>query len=340
MKQYIIILFVSFIYYSSSAQELFPLTEPASTVPKGVLGLRGINETYQEYTQTRQLYAARIMYGLTSKLTIEITGAESNHHDTLLPKNLISHTHNIQGRQVDSIKSVPRGLYYPFMFAGFNFYAKYRIYSHDAQRSHFRIAVFADYSTVNVAHDEAEPVLINDCGGYEGGLIATKLMDRWAFSLTTDYIHPYNFTQVQTKYVEPALATTVQYGNALEYDLSIGYRFYPDKYTNDYSQNNFNVYVEFMGKSYNPANVTVNGQALTIQTPLLKGGYYVEMHPGIQWIINSNTRIDMSVGYPIIGVSYIFSPFYPVYNFGVQHYFYFTKKPPAVKGHYTPINRQ
>src|SRR6202023_3165489 len=99
-------------------------TEPASTVPKGVLGLRGINETYQEYSQTRQLYAARIMYGLTSKLTIEVTAAESNHHDTLLPKNLITHTHNINGGQVDSIKSVPRGLYYPFMFAGFNFYAK------------------------------------------------------------------------------------------------------------------------------------------------------------------------------------------------------------------------
>jgi len=328
MKLKLIPFFFVFVCFSSNGQELFPLTEPASTVPQGVLGMRAMSQIYQEYSQTRQMYAARIMYGLTSKLTFEVTASTSNHHDTLLPPNLTKHTHNpITGGNVYTADNLPRGLYYPFIFAGFNFYAKYRIYSHDAEKSHFRLALFADYSTINVAHDEAEPELLDDNGGYEAGFIATKLIDRWAFSLTSDYIVPNSFTQIQTKYITPAQVTTLQYGRALEYDFSIGYRFYPSKYLNDYSQNNFNVYVEFLGKSYGGANVNVNGVVGDIQTPLLEKGYYVEMHPGIQWIINSNARVELSVGYPILGESFIH--FYPVYSFAVQRYFYFSKSKPS-----------
>jgi hypothetical protein len=331
MKFYAVILF-TFLSFCSTAQELFPLTEPASTVPKGVLGIRLFTQFYQasatdsigqQQSVTRNMFAARIMYGLTSKLSIEITASGSNHHDTLLPNNLVKHTHNAQGGNVYYINSVPRVAIYPFLFAGFNFYAKYRVFSSDGNKSHFRLALFGDYSTVKAAHDEAEPELIDDCGGYEAGFIATKLIDRWGISLTSGYIHPFSFTEVQTQYIWPYQTTIVQYGDAVEYNLSIGYRFFPDKYTNDYSQNNFNVYLEFLGKSYNAANITLNGEALTIQTNLLRKGYYVEMHPGIQWIINSNARVDLSIGYPILGESYIH--FYPVYNIGIQRYFYFVK---------------
>ena len=298
-----------------------------------------MSQLYQEYSQTRQMYATRIMYGLTSKLTIEVTASTSNHHDTLLPPNLTKHTHNAQGGNVYTADNLPRGLYYPFIFAGYNFYAKYRVYSNDGEKSHFRVAVFADYSTIDVAHDEAEPELLDDNGGYEGGLIVTKLIDRWAFSFTTDYIVPTSFVQTQTKYIWPPQVTTLQYGRALEYDFSIGYRFFPDKYMNDYTQNNFNVYVEFLGKSYNGAQVNVNGVVGNIQTPLLEKGYYVEMYPGIQWIINSNARAELSVGYPILGESYVH--FYPVYDLAVQRYFYFSKSkpnPPVRKPPPVPVN--
>jgi hypothetical protein len=340
MKFYTSLVFTLF-SFCCKAQELYPLTEPASSIPKGVLGVRLMSQTYkatatdsagQRQSINRNMFAARIMYGVTSNLSVEITAAGSNHHDTLLPPNLIKHTHNnITGAPIGTISSIPLAAVYPYLFAGFNFYAKYRIYSHDGEKSHFRLALFGDYSTVNVAHDEAEPELIDDCGGYEGGFIVTKLFDRWAVSLTSDYIHPTPFTEVQTKYIWPHQTTIVTYGDAIEYNLSIGYRFFPERYSSDYSQNNFNVYLEFLGKSYQAANVTLNGETLLIQTDLLRQGYYVEAHPGIQWIINSNARVDLSVGYPILGESYIH--FYPVYTLGIQKYFYFVKNK---KKPYTP----
>jgi hypothetical protein len=267
---------------------------------------------------------ARLMYGLTSKLTIEVTAAGSNHHGDSLPNNLVYHTHTPNGGSVSYAKAFSRTLPYPFRFAGFNFYAKYRVLSLDGDKQHFRLALFGDYSTVKTAHDESEPDLLDDDGGWEAGLIATKLINRWAFSLTTGYIQPtFYFDEVQSQYVYPPQETKLYYGRAIEYDLSIGYRFYPAKYSNDYSEPNFNIYLEFLGKTYDSATVTLNGEVLGIKTNLLQKGTYIEVHPGIQWIVNSNTRIELTVGYPLVSQSY--TVFYPVYTFGIQHYIYFAK---------------
>ena len=319
-----ILLFLSS-FSSVKSQELFPLTEPASSMPKGVLGLRGMGQFFRASAVTREMLAARVMYGLTSRLSIEITAAASNHHDTLLPANLLTHVHTSNGGVVYSAQPFSQSVPYPLRFAGFNFYAKYRILSFDGEKSHFRVALFGDYSTVKSAHDEAEPGLLSDDGGWEAGLIATKLIDRWAVSFTGGYIQPtYHFTETQSQYIYPTQVTQVYYGKAVEYDLSIGYRLSPAKYTNDYSAPNFNIYVEFLGKSYDSATVKVNGDVANIKTNLLLGGSYVEMHPGIQCILNSNTRVELSIGYPIINQSYVH--FYPLYSIGFQHYFYFTKR--------------
>ncbi len=310
--------------FAPRAQELFPLTEPASSMPKGVLGLRGMTEFYKEITVLRQMYAARIMYGVTSNLSVEVTGAASNHHDTILPNNLLTHTHNANGTVFYTANNPTRGIPYPVRFVGFNFYAKYRVLSFDGEKSHFRVALFGDYSTVKAAHDESEPTLLDDDGGWEAGLIATKLIDRFAVSLTAGYIQPtFSFTETQTQYIFPAQVTQVYYGRAVEYDLSFGYRLFPAKYSNTYSESNFNIYVEFLGKTYDSATVKVNGDVAALKTPLLQAGTYVEMHPGIQWIANSNTRFELTIGYPIINRSY--TRFYPLYGLGFQHYFYFAK---------------
>jgi hypothetical protein len=319
------IFFLSLFCLDTKAQELFPLNEPASSIPKGVLGLRGMTQFYREYSVTRQMYAARIMYGVTSKLSVEVTGAGSNHHDTLLPNNLLTHTHNASGGTVYTANTPTLGIPYPVRFAGFNFYAKYRILSFDGDKSHFRVALFGDFSTVKAAHDEAEPGLMDDDGGWEAGFIATKLVDRFAVSLTAGYIQPtFSFSETQSQYIFPPQVTQVWYGKAVEYNLSLGYRLLPAKYSSDYSEPNFNVYVEFLGKTYDSATVKINGEVANIKTKLLQAGTYVEMHPGVQYIINSNTRIELSVGYPIINQAY--TRFYPVYSVGFQHYFYFAKK--------------
>jgi len=333
MKYYVIIL-ASLLYFNSTAQELFPLAEPASSVPKGVLGFRGMGQFYQEFSQTRKMFAIRALYGVTSKLSVEVTASGSNHHDTLLPNNLLYHTHTASGMNVYSANAVPLGLPFPFLFAGFNFYAKYRIFSHDDEKSHFRIALFADYSTVKAAHDEAEPELLDDSPGYEVGFIATKLVDRLAISLTTGYINSSYFSEYQWQYIWPAQTTILQYGNALDYSLSIGYRFFPNKYSGDYSQNNFNIYMEFTGKWYGGATVSVNDVVASIHTPLLEEGYYIDANPGIQWIINSNSRVDLSVGYHILNKSY--DHFYPIYNLGFQSYLFLKKMKPNYKLH-TPM---
>ena len=113
--------------------------------------------------------------------------------------------------------------------------------------------------------------------------------------------------------------TILQYGRALKYNLSFGYLIYPSEYSS-YSETNINVYLEFMGKSYQTAKVIQNDIDIKPQTELLLGSHYVEFHPGIQAIINSNMRIDFSVGVPIINKS--FTRFYPVYMIGIQRYFF------------------
>ncbi len=47
---------VSFFLSSLKAQELFLNAEPASTIPKGVLGVRAFDETYKEVNLYRNLY--------------------------------------------------------------------------------------------------------------------------------------------------------------------------------------------------------------------------------------------------------------------------------------------
>jgi hypothetical protein len=94
-KRYKVAFFIFFLSaYNSSGQELFPLNEPASSVPKGVLGVRFFTQNFKEVDLNRSLNVLRVMYGATSKLSVILTGSVSNHHDTKLPPDLINHTHN------------------------------------------------------------------------------------------------------------------------------------------------------------------------------------------------------------------------------------------------------
>lgn len=122
----------------------------------------------------------------------------------------------------------------------------------------------------------------------------------------------------------PDLPTKIYYSNAIKYNLSIGYRLYPKKYEEGYEQVNWNVYVEFVGKTYDDATVIQNGTEIKARTSALKGGSYVEIYPGIQRIINSNTRVEFCYGFNLVGYSY--THFTPVWTLAVQRYFYNTSK--------------
>jgi hypothetical protein len=120
------------------------------------------------------------------------------------------------------------------------------------------------------------------------------------------------------------IPTEIAYGRALSYNLSIGYLLVPHTYKN-YDQLNVNIYMEFLGKAYEAATVHQYGNVpVPINTPLLQAGNYVDIAPGIQLIFKSNLRIDLSVKWPMINRSY--ARFYPVFEFGIQRYFYFNNK--------------
>lgn len=320
MKGILIFLF-TFASLITFSQELFPLNLPASTLPKGVLGIREFNESYKEVDRFRNLFSLRFMYGLSSKLTLMASGTVTNHHAKNFPLNLVSHTHS--GNQtIYNTGNYQRGLKYPYQFTGIYLYAQYRFFSRDGKNKHFRMAAYADGSTVKVAHDESEPTLLDDTRGLGAGLIATYLNKKMAVSFTGGFIVPGAYSGFSPDSLGgPLISTKIEYGKAVKYDLSFGYLLLPLHYSN-YKQVNLNLYLELEGKAYQQAKVYQYGGIIEvpIQTPLLKAGNYVEAHPGFQFIFNSNLRVDVTAGFPLLNKSY--ARFYPTYMIGIQRYFY------------------
>jgi hypothetical protein len=311
--------FLFLISLQAVSQELYPLNEPASTVPKGVLGVRVFTENFKEISRTRSMHALRFMYGVTPRLTILTNATISNHHSRKLPSDLITHTH--VGNQTNYYThNIKRGVEYPYLFNGVHVLAKYRFLSIDKKNEHFRMAALAEWSSVNVAHDEAEPNLMDDTGGYGGGFIATWLKKRFAASFTYGFIKPKSYYEKQTDFTGgPDLPTRIYYGDASKFNLSLGYLLYPKHYTG-YDNPNWNIYLEFLGKRYGAATVIQNGAAISSRAIALADGYYWEVHPGIQRIVNSNFRMDLTVGLSLLSRSYV--RFTPVWMFAVQRYFY------------------
>lgn len=323
MRKWLFFIPVYFFQFSIVAQELFPLNEPASNVPKGVLGVRVFGETYREIGIYRRMGVLRLMYGVTPKLTVMASVAATNHHGKHLPPDLVTHTH-VGSQTIYSTQNIRRGVDYPYSVNGIYLFAKYRFLTFDEQHKHFRMALYGEWSNVNSPHDEAEPNLMDDTKGYGGGLIMTYLKYHLAISLTSGVVIPGKYEETVPVLHAGSLVTHTElyYGRAVKYNLSFGYLLFP-KEVKDYEQNNFNIYMEFIGKSYEAARIMQDDVELESKTSALRAGYYVEVRPGIQEIINSNLRIDFSVGFNLINRSYVHP--YPIYMVGIQRYFYFKK---------------
>lgn len=313
------LLLSSFLSTKITAQELFPHNEIASSVPKNVLGVRLFGESYDEFGTQRNMAAMRFMYGVTSRLSVSATPTLSNHHSGNLPLGLVTHTHN-NNDTIYQTGTFARGIHYDYRFNGVHFLAKYRVITKDGDHEHFRVAVYGEGSLNNSAHDESEPNLMDDTKGYGGGVLVTYLKNHFAVSFNSGFVIPGTYTETTPDFYGGEQTTSLTYGKALNYNLSLGYLIYPFHYKK-YSDTNINVYLEFMGKSYDQARVVQNNTEIEPKTDLLLSGNYVEMHPGIQFIIDSNLRIDFTVGFPVINKS--FARFYPIYMLGVQRYFYF-----------------
>ena len=154
-------------------------------------------------------------------------------------------------------------------------YAKYRLFSSDDLNSHFRMAVYGRFGFNNSDIHQEQIETNGQNSGYEAGLIATKLIHKIALSSSVSF--------------EKALDNSNKNpfpdylgDNATNYTFSIGKLMYPKKYTS-FKQTNINLMLEFVGQTINE-----NGKS------------YLDVVPAIQFIINSQARIDLAYRHKLI----------------------------------------
>lgn len=228
------------------AQELFVFTEPASNMAAKSVGFR-LNNTFGKNTETNKKnyqLSPEIMWGVSRKMMVHAT-AYLNDYDT------------------------------KFTARGASFYVKYRLLSVDDIHNHFRLSAFGRYSFNNSIIQQPAIDLEGFNSGYEGGVVATQLINKVALSATSFLSHAMD--NGNQKFLLGDKART-----AVNYTLSIGKLMLPKEYTN-YKQTNLNLMVELLG-----------------QTNLQSGLGYLDIAPAAQLIINSRSIIDLGYRYAMI----------------------------------------
>jgi hypothetical protein len=250
---------------------------------------------------------ARIMYGLGPTLTVMISPVFSNFHLSEFPEDLNVHYKKFHNHQAGVS-------YYPYAFEGINLYGKWRFYSNDGPHKHFRLALYGETAYNRSVHIDAFPTLLGDQSGIGGGMIATKLHNKFAVSLTggvTKFFRHTDITQDTVKFTP---------GNGLLLNISVGYLIFPKTYTS-YRNLNINLYLESSFRNYQTPVIYRNNVVLNSdQFAYLKAGSSIYLYPAVQFIINSKTRIDLSAELPVF-----FSNKLQKYTMGivtVQRYFY------------------
>lgn len=326
MKRIIAILLILIFSFSGNAQELFPIAEPASSVPGGAFGVRVFSKGYKEAAVFRNMVGLRLLYGVTPKLSLYFNAAMSDFHSQSLPLDFIDHGHN-GTQQTGSVNSPQPGANNPILFNSMSFYAKYRFVTSDGPNTHFRMAGYAEGAYVALPSPHAEPDLQMHTSGMGAGIITTYLKKHFAASLTTGFVLPVAYKGNATDKFGGIYPTVIRYGNAVNYSLSFGYLLLPRSYKS-YKQLNWNLYLEFTGKAFGAATVSqkdgpdANALPIVIPdgAPVLRAGNYMDVNPGIQCIVNSIYRIEATVALPMVSQSYTHQ--YPVYQLAVQRYFY------------------
>jgi hypothetical protein len=158
---------------------------------------------------------------------------------------------------------------------GGSFYTKYRFHSTDDLNSHFRLAAYGRYSFNNSDIHQEQIEILGHNSGFETGIIATKLIKKVAISSSVSF--------------EKALDNKPNYlfpdnigDNATNYTLSFGKLMYPKKYTS-FKQTNINLMVEFVGQTINE-----NGRS------------YLDVMPAVQFIFNSQARLDFAYRHELV----------------------------------------
>ncbi len=213
MKKYFLFILLG-ISLQIKAQELFVMTEPASNMPAGAIGVRAMNSFMFEKDGTLNYHIMpEIMWGATQKWMFHLQSFHSN-------------------RSTGGLKT-----------EGGSVYAKYRFYSSDEMHKHFRMALYGRYSKNRADIHQEEIETMGHNTGYEVGIIGTKLVNKVAISSSLSFEKALNN---MPDYKFP----TTQSNNATNYTLSVGKLMYPKKYTS-LKQTNINLMCEFLGQALN-----------------------------------------------------------------------------------------
>jgi hypothetical protein len=252
----------------SLAQELYVFTEPASNMAAKSIGVRlGYNRYKMNHLNRFSTFRfnPEIMVGVSKKIMVHINGYASN---------MFQNKVNMEGGSV---------------------YGKYRFYSQDGIHSHFRMAAYGKIAMIDnptvlnytvkhevpdgnggvIIHDLINTVVNNEIdlagtnSGITAGIIATKLVNKFAVSASLGYLYRLDNMHTRREVIVP--------WNAASYSFSCGYLILPKEYTS-YKQTNVNLYTEILG-----SNAWKNKT------------YFFDIAPSVQFIINSIGRID--IGY-------------------------------------------
>ena len=196
--------------FTTTAQELFPYTEPASNMPAKSMSVKMSAMLGQGVHGDKldQRYSPEVMFGMSKKWMFHAGLTLSNMYENF------------------------------FYYESARVYAKYRFLSNDDVHKHFRMAAFATaaYSRNHLQHNELN--LMGDHSGVQAGLIATQLWNKLAVSGTASLIEVLD---------EKRNDKPQQYAfQSLNYSLSAGYLVLPRVYK-DYDQTNLNIYAELLG---------------------------------------------------------------------------------------------
>lgn len=152
---------------------------------------------------------------------------------------------------------------------GMSIYTKYRFLSIDDFHSHYRMAMYGRYSINNADIHQEEIETMGHNTGMELGMVATQLLHKTALSSTIAYER----VSDNGNYEFP----NNQGNEAINYTVSVGRLIYPKKYKS-FKETNINIMCEFLG-----------------QKLLSNGKHNIDIVPSIQFIFNSQARID--IGY-------------------------------------------
>ncbi len=157
-------------------------------------------------------------------------------------------------------------------------YLKYRFYADDDFKYHFRMAAFGQL-LLGSQHSSMPEFTFKGSGPTAAtGVIATLLENHTALSTTIGFDHALSDIE----------RSDMSYKNisGVSASLSAGYLLFPSHYTN-YSDINVNIYAEVLS-SHSWYDHLMNG-SMTAEK-----GTAVLFAPGVQLIVNSVLRIDLS----------------------------------------------